>query len=284
MKIIGAGFCRTGTMSTRQALVDLGFDPCFHMADVHRNRLAYLFIHFLEGNRKPLLEYLAKNPVQAAVDFPMSAIVDQMLEYYPDAKILLNIRDSSTAWVKSYRESVYLVSTLPSYVRINWLVGGWVWTRSEYTHVHIHELMFQRIIECGNSVSETKLEKFNWNFTDAQFKQMYSNWIEYIVQTVPAEKLLIYNVKQGIEPLAVFCNVPVPKYLMPNCNASKSFQFYVTVLKTVAKVLYCLITCLLAGLILQSKILVYVALFGYLFLQIIIMIIPQFGSAKPKVD
>ena len=78
MKIIGAGFCRTGTMSTRQALVDLGFDPCFHMADVHRNRLAYLFIHFLEGNRKPLLEYLAKNPVQAAVDFPMSGVPSKM--------------------------------------------------------------------------------------------------------------------------------------------------------------------------------------------------------------
>ena len=119
MKIIGAGFCRTGTLSTRQALIDLGFDPCFHMANVHQNRLAYLFINFLEGHRKPLLDYLVKNPVQAAVDFPMSVIFDQLLEYFPDAKVLLNIRDSSAAWVKSFRESVYLSNTLPSYIRIN---------------------------------------------------------------------------------------------------------------------------------------------------------------------
>ena len=31
MEIIGAGFCRSGTMSTQKALQDLGFAPCYHM-------------------------------------------------------------------------------------------------------------------------------------------------------------------------------------------------------------------------------------------------------------
>lgn len=126
MKILGAGFCRTGTLSTRQALINLGLDPCFHMANVHNEGLDDLFIKFFSGNHQPLVNYLKKNNFMAAVDFPMSALVDQMMVHFPEAKVLLNVRDSAKTWVDSYRESVHLAATLPAYVRINWLVGGWV--------------------------------------------------------------------------------------------------------------------------------------------------------------
>ena len=36
MKVIGAGFGRTGTMSLKGALEQLGFGPSFHMIDVAR--------------------------------------------------------------------------------------------------------------------------------------------------------------------------------------------------------------------------------------------------------
>ena len=34
MKIIGAGFGRTGTMSLKAALEELGYGPCYHMTEV----------------------------------------------------------------------------------------------------------------------------------------------------------------------------------------------------------------------------------------------------------
>ena len=37
MKLIGAGFGRTGTMSLKAALERLGYGPCFHMIDLIRD-------------------------------------------------------------------------------------------------------------------------------------------------------------------------------------------------------------------------------------------------------
>jgi hypothetical protein len=37
LKIIGSGFGRTGTMSTKMALEQLGFGPCHHMVEVMGN-------------------------------------------------------------------------------------------------------------------------------------------------------------------------------------------------------------------------------------------------------
>lgn len=37
LEVIGAGFGRTGTMSLKAALEELGFDPCYHMSEVFDN-------------------------------------------------------------------------------------------------------------------------------------------------------------------------------------------------------------------------------------------------------
>ncbi len=34
MKVIGAGFGRTGTMSLKVALEELGYGPCYHMIEL----------------------------------------------------------------------------------------------------------------------------------------------------------------------------------------------------------------------------------------------------------
>ena len=60
MEILGAGFCRTGTMSTRKALVDLGLTPCFHMESVVSNNLVSLFLQYFKGDKQPLVDYVKK--------------------------------------------------------------------------------------------------------------------------------------------------------------------------------------------------------------------------------
>jgi Sulfotransferase domain len=37
LEVIGAGFERTGTMSLKVALEELGLDPCYHMREVFEN-------------------------------------------------------------------------------------------------------------------------------------------------------------------------------------------------------------------------------------------------------
>ena len=57
-------------------------------------------------------------------------------------------------------------------------------------------------------------------------------------KTVPAEKLLVFNVKNGIVPLVKFCGEPVPNWSMPNRNDSGRFQMLVTALKAITIGLY----------------------------------------------
>ncbi len=37
LEVIGAGFGRTGTLSLKIALEQLGFGPCYHMMEVFKN-------------------------------------------------------------------------------------------------------------------------------------------------------------------------------------------------------------------------------------------------------
>ena len=57
-------------------------------------------------------------------------------------------------------------------------------------------------------------------------------------QTVPKSKLLIFNVKEGIEPLAKFCGKPVPSWKMPYVNDSATFNEAIKMGKNTALVLY----------------------------------------------
>jgi hypothetical protein len=46
LKVIGAGFPRTGTLSLKHALEELGFSQCYHMIEVFKNPE-----HLLYGNQ-----------------------------------------------------------------------------------------------------------------------------------------------------------------------------------------------------------------------------------------
>ena len=122
MEILGAGFARTGTMSTRHALVKLGLDPCFHMENVISENYLDEFIDAFNGNLQPLIGVLKRGNFKATLDFPIIALVDELLPHFPEAKVLLNVRDTSDAWVTSFRNTVWKAMETPAYVRINQLL------------------------------------------------------------------------------------------------------------------------------------------------------------------
>ena len=112
MKAIGAGFGRTGTMSLKVALEELGFGPCYHMTEV-----------FEHPEHVPLWEAAVRGePVdwekifgsyQAAVDWPAAAFYRELMKVYPDAKVLLSIRDPEK-WYENAKSALQ-----------NLLVSGW---------------------------------------------------------------------------------------------------------------------------------------------------------------
>ena len=90
---IGAGLGRTGTLSLKLALEQLGFGPCYHMREVFE----HLDVHV------PLWEQAARGAdvnwdalfqgYRSAVDFPVAGFYRELADYYPKAKVVLTVRD-----------------------------------------------------------------------------------------------------------------------------------------------------------------------------------------------
>ena len=57
-------------------------------------------------------------------------------------------------------------------------------------------------------------------------KRFYNQWNEEVKATVPKERLLIFNVKEGWKPLCDFLDLPVPAdgHSFPHVNDTKNFK------------------------------------------------------------
>ena len=122
---------------------------------------------------------------------------------------------------------------LPFWIGANQVLGPPLGANSRRAfYVDLLDHCFRLVVEKGNqAVGVNKLPDYSRSFSDKQYEQMYINWIAFINQTVPSDKLLEFNVKQGMEPLADFCDRPEPEWTMPFVNDSEQFNFYVTLLK-----------------------------------------------------
>ncbi len=101
IKVIGAMYPRTGTLSFKTALDRLGFKT-FHMFDVISSPYFTSLMHMaLEGNDEPLFEAIAEAGYNATTDFPMSIIWKQQFSRFPNAKVVLTFRDPYE-WFESF--------------------------------------------------------------------------------------------------------------------------------------------------------------------------------------
>ena len=91
MKAIGAGFPRTGTLSTKAALDHLGVGPCYHfVTQFERPQDAAVWLAAARGHPVDWTALFAA--FGCAVDWPQSAFYKQLMDVYPAAKVLLNVR------------------------------------------------------------------------------------------------------------------------------------------------------------------------------------------------
>ena len=100
MKVIGAGFGRTGTMSLKAALEQLGLGPCFHMIDLIRDPEPLPYWRPAAGERVDWTEAL--DGWESSVDWPGCTFWEEMAETWPDAPVLLSVRDPE-AWYRTCR-------------------------------------------------------------------------------------------------------------------------------------------------------------------------------------
>ena len=204
MKVIGAGFGRTGTLSLKVALEELGFGPCYHMTElINRPRHATFWQQAI--HRQPVDWRAFFQPYQSTVDWPGCTFYRELMAVYPDAKVLLTVREPSK-WYNSTEQTIYSVEeSIPRWLRLLLAVVS------------------------GNFQVADKLiwqGTFHGRFADRAYAiEVFQQHIVEVKQVVPAERLLVYDVQEGWEPLCRFLGVPVPEGKpFPHLNDTRQFQ------------------------------------------------------------
>ncbi len=194
LKVIGAGFGRTGTLSLKTALEELGFGPCYHMEDVIKRPSRTKMWQKIVDGQSPNWDKVFAG-YQATVDWPGCSYYPELMDAYPDAKVILSVRDPER-WYNSAYNTIYALTKIPGAHRLP-LVGQ---------HIHfINDLAWNGT--------------FHGRFEDPTYAmRIFEEHIAQVKATVPAERLLVFNVKEGWEPLCQFLGVPVPERQFPHAN------------------------------------------------------------------
>ena len=198
LQIIGAGFGRSGTMSLQKALEMLGYSPCYHMqAAFFRPHHLSFWIRAKAGNPVDYKSFFRN--YKATVDWPACEFYKELMEAYPNAKVILNVRDPEN-WYDSMVETIWNVQPIlrRSFPRA-------------YFKVH-QDIMWN--------------SRFGGQFQNREKTiATYEAHIEEVKRTVPPEKLLVYNVKEGWKPLCDFLGKKAPRGIpFPNINSRRSFK------------------------------------------------------------
>lgn len=197
IKVFSAGFGRTGTLSLKLALEEIGFGPCHHMKEVLENGAAQIPLWNAAADGKPDFDAIFKG-YNSAVDWPTAAFWREVAARYPDAKVILSTR-SAESWYSSFSETI-LASLL---AKENWPPPAVPWL-TMVTRVVIDRSLGGRTDKDG---------------VIAAFQAQEAA----VKAAIPPGRLLVHTAKDGWEPLCAFLGVPVPATPYPRTNSKEEF-------------------------------------------------------------
>ncbi|KAL4998608.1 hypothetical protein BDV10DRAFT_184993 [Aspergillus recurvatus] len=209
IKVIVAGLPRTGTISMKRALEELGYGPCFHLAEplcqFDNLRQSATIVHTKDtAVRRHKLAKLLQG-CEVTLEVPGSACLPDLLEMYPDAKVILTERTSAAVWLRSWRGfGIDLRSDcfrwvgywVPGVVAANDLYRGWMQLAAERFGVE----------------AEPSEELYH----------AHSAWVKSIV---PQERLLVFKCQDGWGPLCEFLGRQRPNPF-PHGNEAGYLRYY----------------------------------------------------------
>lgn len=197
LKVIGAGVGRTGTLSLKLAINRLGLGPCHHMEEVLQNMPVQVppWAAAVAGN--PDWDRIYKG-YESAVDWPTAGFFRELIAAYPDAKFILTHR-SPESWVESFSETIY---------------------KAMAGRNHAPPEMQAWLAMCIDVISMTG---FPEGLDADGLKRAFIAHNDAVKAAIPAKQLLVYQVKDGWEPLCAFLDVPVPSEPFPRTNDRAEF-------------------------------------------------------------
>jgi hypothetical protein len=200
LEIIGPGFGRTGTNSLKIALEHLGFGPCHHMFEVRDN-----------PEQLPAWQAAARGEAvdwdkvfhgyRSQVDWPGARYWRELAQHFPKAKVVLTVRDPDE-WFDSVQATI----------------APFIAAHGTHPSPHVNS-----IAEMAHQTIVVPL--FQDRLSDRSFAtRVFKEHIAAVQAAVPAERLLVLDVRDGWEPLCSFLNVQAPDMPFPKTNSSKAFK------------------------------------------------------------
>lgn len=199
LSVIGVGFPRTGTMSLKLALEQLGFGPCYHMIEVFQ-RPDDVPLWRAAAAGEPNWDRLFSG-FRSTSDAPACIFWRKLIAQYPDARVVLTTRNPDL-WYESFRETAYQAITHPE-------------RAPDEQHLAVQEMARELILE----------RLLEGCFEDRQRAiSIYREHNKAIRQEVDPARLLVFDVLDGWEPLCGFLNVTPPPEPFPHINTRGEFR------------------------------------------------------------
>lgn len=203
MEVVGAGFGRTGTLSLKEALDHLGFGPTYHMTEVMATpRHKAVWRRAAAGVPVDWDDLFAG--YRSTVDWPGARFWRELLRAYPDAKVVLSVRDPDR-WYDSVRETIFRMSG--SFAAF----AGLLYPPARGMHALTGDVIWNGT--------------FAGRFADKEYALgVYRRHNDDVRAEVPGDRLLVFEVREGWEPLCAFLGVPVPDVPFPHVNDRESMN------------------------------------------------------------
>jgi len=199
LKVIGSGFGRTGTMSVKEALGILGLGPCHHMVEVMENPSQLSYWQAIAAGKQPDWAEVFDG-YHSQVDWPGAHVWHETSIAFPDARVIHTERPEE-AWWNSF----------------NGTIGKFFANSSDMD-------LPPQIKEIFITMKDWFLKETFDDYTDRDSAiTAYRRNNQKVRNTIPKDRLLIFNVADGWEPLCRFLGVPVPDTAFPHRNPRKEF-------------------------------------------------------------
>jgi hypothetical protein len=197
LQLIGAGVGRTGTMSLKLALNRLGLGPCHHMDAVLQGMPVHVPLWSAALKGQPDWEAIYEG-FNSAVDWPTAGFFRELVVAYPEVKFVLTHR-SPESWVDSFEATIYKVTAEKNQAppeQQDWLEMA------------------------GGVIAHTG---FPLGLDRDDLMKAFIAHNEAVRNEIPANRLLVYQVTEGWEPLCDFLGLPAPSEPFPRSNAREEF-------------------------------------------------------------
>lgn len=189
LDVIGVGLGRTGTLSLKFALEHLGFGPCCHMTEVFADARHRIPLWLAASEGAPDWDSIFAG-FRSTCDYPSATYWRELAEFYPAAKLILTTRDADR-WFDSVSATIFAS-----------------WMQDAYRGKPAHALMQRTVIEpIGGDVADRGI-------VTAWFRKRE----EAILEMFGPDRLLLFDPREGWDPLCAFLGVATPDIPYPRVN------------------------------------------------------------------